>query len=100
VGGVPGGDGCWSGSVRRRCSGRWIVDITLTDDGIEGFNEIAARCYRQDATCPLGQLALVVDDRIVFAPTIQAPSFQRDEIQVSGDFTEGEARSVADALAR
>jgi preprotein translocase subunit SecD len=80
-------------------SGAWQVDLTLTAAGIDAFNDIAARCYRRDATCPLGQVALVVDDEVVFAPTIQEPSFERGQIVVSGDFAEDEARDLARALA-
>jgi hypothetical protein len=77
----------------------WQVALTLTDGGIGAFNEVAARCYLRDTTCPTGQLALVVDDEIVFAPMIQQPSYERDQISVTGSFTEDEARSLADALA-
>jgi hypothetical protein len=81
-------------------AGVWQVALTLTGDGIGAFNDVAARCHQRDPTCPLGQIALVVDDAIVFAPTIQEPSYERDQISVSGSFTEDEAQSVADALTR
>jgi hypothetical protein len=79
--------------------GGWQVGLALTEAGLDAFNDIAARCYQRDATCPLGQVALVVDDEVVFAPTIQEPSFERDQIVVSGDFTEVEARNLARSLA-
>lgn len=77
----------------------WQVDLLLTGDGIDAFNVVAARCYPPSPTCPLGQLALVVDDEIVTAPTLQQPSFERDQIVVTGDLTEDDAQSIADALA-
>jgi SecD-like export protein len=79
-------------------AGNWQVGVTLTEAGLGAFNDVAARCYRRDATCPLGQLALVIGDEVVFAPTLQEPSYERDQISVSGSFTEDEARSIADAL--
>lgn len=76
----------------------WQVDLTLGAGGIDAFNDVAAECFRLTAACPSGRLALVVDDEIVTAPTIAAESFARDEISVSGNFTEDEARSVAEQL--
>jgi hypothetical protein len=80
-------------------SGGWRVDIVFTEDGIGAFNEVAAICAQFGATCPYGQLALLVGGEIVTAPTIQQPSFERDQVVVSGDFTRDEAEDLAEALA-
>ena len=77
----------------------WQVDLVLTEDGIEAFNTAAAACYDRLAACPLGQLALVVDGEVVFAPAVQEPSFDRDAISVSGDYDEDQARALATTLA-
>jgi preprotein translocase subunit SecD len=68
------------------------------DPGIDAFNEVAARCFAVDRTCPTGDLAIVVDGEVVSAPTIQQPSFERDQILITGDFTQEEAELLADQL--
>lgn len=77
----------------------WRVDLVFTEDGIAAFNSVAAVCSQFGPTCPLGQLALLVDGEIVTAPTITQPSFERDQIVVSGEFSRDEAEDLADALA-
>lgn len=79
-------------------NGLWQVHLTLTDDGLDAFNGIAATCYQRLPDCPTGQVALVVDDTVVTAPVIHEGSYERDAIVVTGDFTRGEARTLADTL--
>jgi preprotein translocase subunit SecD len=76
-------------------SGQWVVAIVLTPDGVEQFNELAAQCFGMTETCPTGQVAIVLDSAVRSAPTIQQPSFERDQIQVSGLFTEDDAKALA-----
>jgi hypothetical protein len=76
----------------------WTVHLTLTPEGIDGFNAIAGACYQRAATCPTGQLAVVVDGAVTSAPTIQAERFERDQIQINGAFTEAEAKELATSL--
>jgi preprotein translocase subunit SecD len=78
----------------------WVVNPTFKGgaDGIDQFNAVAAQCYAASATCPTGQLAIVLDGRVISAPTIQQPSFQADQIQISGSFDEGGAKDLATSL--
>jgi preprotein translocase subunit SecD len=81
-------------------SGEWTVNPTFKGgaDGIDLFNTAAGQCYAKAATCPTGQLAIVLDGRVISAPTIQTPTFQADQIQISGTFTERTANDLATAL--
>jgi preprotein translocase subunit SecD len=78
-------------------TGQWLVRLEMRggEDGIDRFNEIAAMCFTQAAECPSGQLAIVLDSVVQSAPTIQQPSFAADQIQISGSFTEGDAKDLA-----
>jgi hypothetical protein len=78
--------------------GRWSVSIVLTEAGMERFNMAAAACFQRELSCPTGQLAVVFRGQVMSAPTIQAPRFERDQIQISGDFTQKEARELALAI--
>ena len=83
----------------------WSVNPTFNagPNGIDRFNQIAAICFLRDpATCPTGQLAIVLDHQVISAPAINAGSFARDVITISGGqqspFEEEEARRLAEAL--
>jgi preprotein translocase subunit SecD len=78
----------------------WVVAPVFKggSDGIGSFNSIAAQCFAKSATCPTGQLAIVLDGRVLSAPVIQQASFEADRIEISGDFAERDAKDLATAL--
>lgn len=76
----------------------WQVHLTLTESGIERFNELAASCFAADVRCPAGLIAITAGGDVVSAPQVQAASYERDQIVVSGGFNEDEARRLADAF--
>ncbi len=77
--------------------GVWTVNMTMRGgaDGIDAFNEAATACFDRTPTCPSGRLAITLDGEVQSAPTIQTPTFERDAIQISGSFTESEAKDLA-----
>ncbi|SUZ82856.1 uncharacterized protein METZ01_LOCUS35710 [marine metagenome] len=85
---------------------QWQVGLDLRAGrvGIDGFNEIAARCYVGETSCPRlegatnGRLAIVLDGQVVTAPAIRAPEFKADSILISGGFEKQEADDVSLAL--
>lgn len=81
-------------------TGTPAIQLTLREgaDGIDAFNALAAACHATTAACPSGQLAIVVDGTVVSAPRINAPSFERDLISISGVFTAAEADDLAALL--
>jgi preprotein translocase subunit SecD len=78
-------------------NGQWSVGLEMKGgaDGIDKFNEIAAICNAGGQECPTTQLAIVLDSVVQSAPRISEPSYTRDQIQISGDFTESEAKDLA-----
>ncbi len=75
--------------------GTWIVGVSIKGGSIDEFNDIASRCFNRDASCPTGQLAIVLDSQVQSAPSINEPSFAADAISISGSFSEGEAKDLA-----
>ncbi|MFZ6002786.1 MAG: protein translocase subunit SecD [Actinomycetota bacterium] len=76
--------------------GQWSVRLEIKGgSSIEAFNAIASECFNGSETCPTKQLAIVLDSRVVSAPTIKQASFERDQIQITGSFTEKEAKDLA-----
>ena len=90
----------------------WTVALTLKpgEAGIDTFNELALLCYRGGAEvgraddaanrheCLSGQLAIVLNGYVESAPTVESPQFERDEINISGSFTQREAEELAQTL--
>ena len=104
----PGDDGCFQLDTAADLDGRdvvdacaelvtgtWAVALEFFARGIDKFNDVAEACFVRAPSCPTGQLAIVVDGIVVSAPTIELPSFERDQIQISGDFDEAEAKDLA-----
>jgi preprotein translocase subunit SecD len=87
-------------------TGQWVVNPVFKSgaEGIDQFNAAAAECNAGQASCPPqadgspGRLAIVLDGRVVSAPSINAATFSRDQIEISGSFTERSARDLATAL--
>lgn len=79
--------------------GQWVVLVGLRP-GAEGrdiWNAAAQQCFSATPVCPTRQLAIVLDDRVISAPVVQTPSFD-NEVQITGAFTESEARDLAKIL--
>jgi preprotein translocase subunit SecD len=90
-------------SAFSQSTNQWEVLLTLKAgaNGIDKWNALAAACYSGGATCPAssggthGRIAIVLDHIVQSAPTVQTPSFQRDQISISGAFSEGETKDLA-----
>jgi preprotein translocase subunit SecD len=90
-------------SAFSQSTNEWQVLLTLKAgaSGIDKWNALAAQCYSGGATCPAGsagahgRIAIVLDHIVQSAPTVQVPTFQRDEISISGSFSEGETKDLA-----
>jgi preprotein translocase subunit SecD len=78
-------------------TGQWRVALEMKggEDGIDLFNTIASQCSPPSATCPTGQLAIVLDSFVQSAPTIESPSYDKDDITINGSFSESEAKDLA-----
>lgn len=76
---------------------QWVVNPIFKSgaDGIDKFNEAATTCNTGAPSCPTRQLAIVLDGIVISAPTINEPQFERDQIQITGNFDEGSAKDLA-----
>ncbi|MEL6985138.1 MAG: hypothetical protein AAFO29_22085, partial [Actinomycetota bacterium] len=77
------------------------VEPVFTDVGIAIFNQLAAQCFQPPGgptPCPTRQVAIVVDETVISAPTINAESFARDQIVIAGSFTQTDADELTEAL--
>jgi preprotein translocase subunit SecD len=81
-------------------NGSWVVVVTLRSGAVgeDQWNAVAAQCFNKAETCPSQQLAIVLDGEVISAPVVQEPTFTGGSVQISGDFTESEARQLAKIL--
>jgi preprotein translocase subunit SecD len=95
-----------SAQARLQGAVQWTVDLSFTGPGIDEFNALAATCSPASATCPpssinqdtgqpAGAVAIELDGVVQSAPTIQAASFSRDQVVISGSFDESQAKDLA-----
>jgi preprotein translocase subunit SecD len=78
-------------------AGEWQVKLTMRggENGIDIFNALAGECFSGAQTCPTGKVAIALDSIVQSAPAIREASYSRDQIQISGSFTESEAKDLA-----
>lgn len=99
VGPVAGTAAVFSDATAQILGGSWGVLASLrSDESGEGvWNNLAASCYEATEECPTRRLAIVLDDEIVSAPTVNAPSFT-GSVQITGNFGKAEADGLADVI--
>ena len=81
-------------------NGNWTVTVELRSgaDGADLWNALTTRCFNRDATCPTGRIAIALDGKVISAPTVQEAVFTGGNVQISGDFSQTEARDLAKIL--
>lgn len=81
-------------------NGTWSVVVGLLKGsaGEDIWNALSTRCFNKDQTCPTGQIAIVLDGEVISAPVVQQAVFTGGTVQISGSFTEAEARDLAKIL--
>jgi preprotein translocase subunit SecD len=76
----------------RDSNGSWVVALALDDEGGKLFGELTAELAKQSP--PANQLAIVVDDRVVSAPTVMS-AITGGEVEISSGFSRDEAEKLA-----
>ena len=81
-------------------NGNWTVTVELRKgaDGADLWNALTTRCFNRDATCPTARIAIALDGKVISAPTVQEAVFAGGNVQISGDFSQSEARDLAKIL--
>jgi len=81
-------------------NGEWTVVVGLKKGaaGDDLWNALTTKCFNRDVTCPTAQVAIVLDGTVISAPVVREAVFTGGNVQISGDFTEAEARDLAKIL--
>jgi preprotein translocase subunit SecD len=66
----------------------WVVNLEFTGDGFNKFQGVAEQWYQK-------KVAIVLDGEVKSYPVIQEAKFDTNNVQISGNFKEGEAKDLA-----
>jgi len=78
--------------ARSRFNNEYLVLMTLTSDGLQKFNDLAAKSYGKSS--PTDQVAIVLDGVVQSNPAFQSPTFDGD-VSITGNFSATEASDLA-----
>jgi preprotein translocase subunit SecD len=73
-----------------RAAATWALTLDLNDADARTFGDWTAAHTGE-------RLAVVIDDEVVFAPTIQS-AITGGEVQITGDYTQDEVKALLDRL--
>jgi preprotein translocase subunit SecD len=79
-------------AVAANRDGRWVVDLILTPAGGQKFGELTERNVGK-------RCGIVLNGELVSAPRIMEP-IRGGRAVITSDFTEAEARGIAEGLSR
>ncbi|MGN6131317.1 MAG: protein translocase subunit SecD, partial [Nocardioidaceae bacterium] len=78
---------------------QWVVDLTFNSEARKTFAKVTSAIANQ--TSPLTgqqkQFAIVLDGKVISAPVVNEP-IPNGQAQISGNFTQAEAQSLANSL--
>jgi preprotein translocase subunit SecD len=74
----------------------WVVNLSLKDDGATAFNKLAQESYPKSP--PQNAVAIVLDGVVQSAPAFNEPNFEGGQVQISGSFSETDAKDLATVL--
>jgi len=78
-------------------TGSWGVNIVFDNKGTEEFAAVTTRLYGYGVGDPRNQFAIVLDGRVISAPSTNA-AITDGKPQISGSFKQEEAKTLADQL--
>lgn len=76
-------------------TGQWAVGLSFNGEGTKAFGDVTTRLF--GLTGAQNQFAIVLDGRVLTAPTTQA-SITNGNAEISGGFTKESAKTLADQL--
>ncbi|MDO8390177.1 MAG: protein translocase subunit SecD [Actinomycetota bacterium] len=81
-------------------NGEWAVTVSLRggDKGQNIWDALATKCYYAETDCPTKQISIELDGTLQSVATVETPTFDQGSVQISGSFSESEARNLARVL--
>jgi preprotein translocase subunit SecD len=98
LGPVGVGTDAISSAAAANVEGSWVVELQLHDSALDAFNTLSEHCFDEDASCPSGATAIILDGAVQTAPRPQTPKFTSTQVEISGAFDQQHAQSLATML--
>jgi preprotein translocase subunit SecD len=77
-------------------NGQWQVVTSVRSEFSDQGTALFDGCYNAEPACPSQAVAIVLDGVVLSAPQVQGPGLATsDSFQITGEFTEGEAKELA-----
>ena len=89
--------GTLSGGTQTQVVQQWVVNFDLNKDGAKAFSDLTTKLALLPQTDPQKRIAIVVDRQVISAPAVQG-AITGGSGQISGGFTEQEAKDLATVL--
>ena len=100
------GDALSSATAALAQSGEWQINVGVRGSQKAKANLAFNACYQGGTTCPgqgadastgqnSGAIAIVLDGKVLSAPQVNGPDLASDTFQITGSFTQGEAKDLA-----
>ena len=86
-----------SGGTQTQVVQQWVVNFDLNKDGAKAFSDLTTKLALLPQTDPQKRIAIVVDRQVISAPAVQG-AITGGTGQISGGFTEQEAKDLATVL--
>ena len=86
-----------SGGTQTQVVQQWVVNFDLNKDGSKAFGDLTTTLATLPQSDPQKRIAIVVDRAVISAPAVQSP-ITGGSGQISGGFTEQEAKDLATVL--
>jgi preprotein translocase subunit SecD len=74
----------------------YVVDMKLKGDGTKKFNDLAGESFPKQP--PQNQVAITLDGEVLSAPRFNESSFATGQVQISGNFTQADAKDLAQLI--
>lgn len=86
-----------TGSSQTQVVSEWVVNFELDKAGSQAFGDLTTKLAALPQSDPQKRIAIVVDRQVISAPAVQSP-ITGGSGQISGGFTEQEAKDLATVL--
>jgi hypothetical protein len=106
--GPVGADGTDLGRAKAalEADGHWAVTVRARPASVHAMNELFDLCFQGKPSCPppdgapiaQGSVAIVVDGRVLSAPTVNGLHLADDDFLLTGNLDRTEARRLADRI--
>ncbi|MCU1455766.1 MAG: Protein translocase subunit SecD [Acidimicrobiales bacterium] len=89
------GDSLSAATAQLASTGGWEVAVNVRGKDQTKANAAFNACYQGAATCPSKAIAIVLDGKVISAPTVNAADLASNQFVITGNFDSSKAKDLA-----